>query len=244
MKERADVLAVQQGLAPTRARAQALLLAGRIYWGERRIDKPGAQLPSDARLVLHGDERYVSRGGHKLEGALATLNIGVTDRVCADIGASTGGFTDCLLQHGAKRVYAIDVGRAQLATKLRENPQVVVREQTNARHLLPEHFEEPLDFIVVDASFIGIEKLLPAIAGLLAPGKDLLVLIKPQFQAGREEARRSRGVIRDPSLRQTIIDEARAAIVSAGFEILGDSTSSLPGPKGNVEHFTWARRRA
>jgi 23S rRNA (cytidine1920-2'-O)/16S rRNA (cytidine1409-2'-O)-methyltransferase len=243
MKERADILVVQQGLASTRTRAQALLLAGRIYWGERRIDKPGVQLPPDARLELRGEERYVSRGGHKLEGALATLQVGVADWICLDVGASTGGFTDCLLQHGAKRVYAVDVGRAQLATALRENPRVVVREQTNARHLRRADFEEAIDLVVVDASFIGIEKLLPAISTLLDSGKQLLCLIKPQFQAGRDEARKARGVIRDAKLREAVIDEARSAIHAAGFDIRGDCTSALPGPKGNVEHFTWAIRR-
>ncbi len=241
MKQRADLLLVEQGLAPTRARAQALCLSGRVFWGERRIDKPGTQLPADTALAVRGDTRYVSRGGLKLEGALKTLAVEVQGKTCLDIGASTGGFTDCLLQHGAAKVYAVDVGRAQLAEKLLRDARVVVREGVNARHLTPADFDEAPALVVVDASFIGLEKLLPAIFAVLAAGGELLALVKPQFQVGREEARRSRGVIRDEALRAGAITQVRQALAATGFEVLGGCDSTLPGPKGNVEHFLHAR---
>jgi 23S rRNA (cytidine1920-2'-O)/16S rRNA (cytidine1409-2'-O)-methyltransferase len=244
MKQRADVLLVEQGLAPTRARAQALLLAGRVYWGERCIDKSGLQLPAEARLQVRGEDRYVSRGGLKLEAALAELKVAVSGLICLDIGASTGGFTDCLLQHGALKVYAVDVGHGQLAEKLRADARVVVRERTNARHLDPADFEERVDLAVIDASFIGIDKLVPAVARLLPPEGALLAMIKPQFEVGREQARRSRGVIRDPEIRRAAIASAQAAIIASGFEVLGACDSRVPGPKGNVEHFVWALKRS
>lgn len=244
MKQRADLLLVEQGLAPTRARAQALCLSGRVFWGERRVDKPGTPLPPDAALVVRGDTRYVSRGGLKLEGALKTLTVDVHGKICLDIGASTGGFTDCLLQHGASRVYAVDVGRAQLAEKLRSDPRVVVREGVNARHLTHADFPELPALVVVDASFIGLEKLLPAISAVLAGCGELLALVKPQFQVGRDEARRSRGVIRDEALRASAIAQVNEALVANGFEVLGGCDSTVPGPKGNVEHFLYARAKS
>ncbi|HEY6560908.1 MAG TPA: TlyA family RNA methyltransferase [Polyangiaceae bacterium] len=242
MKQRADLLLVEQGLAPTRARAQALCLSGRVFWGERRIEKPGTQLPADVTLAVRGDARYVSRGGLKLEGALATLAVEAHAKICLDVGASTGGFTDCLLQAGAAKVYAVDVGRAQLAEKLRRDPRVVVRDGVNARHLTRADFEDSLALVVVDASFIGLEKLLPAISTLLAARGELLALVKPQFQVGREAARRSRGVVRDEALRTSAIAEVRVALAESGFEVVAGCDSSVPGPKGNVEHFLYARR--
>jgi 23S rRNA (cytidine1920-2'-O)/16S rRNA (cytidine1409-2'-O)-methyltransferase len=242
MKQRADLLLVEQGLAPTRARAQALCLSGRVFWGERRIEKPGTQLPADVTLAVRGDARYVSRGGLKLEGALATLAVEAHAKICLDVGASTGGFTDCLLQAGAAKVYAVDVGRAQLAEKLRRDPRVVVREGVNARHLTRADFEDSLALVVVDASFIGLEKLLPAISTLLEAGGELLALVKPQFQVGREAARRSRGVVRDEALRTSAIAEVGVALADSGFEVVGGCDSTVPGPKGNVEHFLYARR--
>jgi len=241
MKQRADVLLVERGLAPTRARAQALCLSGRVFWGERRIEKPGTQLPVEAELELRGEMRYVSRGGLKLEAALAALAVVVQDKICIDVGASTGGFTDCLLQHGAVKVYAIDVGQGQLAAKLRSDPRVVVRERTNARHSSRTDFEDVAALVVVDASFIGLEKLLPAISALLDPGGELVALVKPQFQVGRDEARKTRGVIRDEALRNGAIVLVRDALAQHGFEVLGGCDSAVPGPKGNVEHFLHAR---
>ena len=240
---RADQLLVERGLAPTRSKAQALLLAGRVFSGEQRIDKAGTQLPQDVELTVKGVARYVSRGGNELEGALRELCADVTNAVCVDVGASTGGFTDCLLQHGAAKVYAVDVGHGQLAQTLREDPRVVVMERTNARHLTASDLSDAVNLVVVDASFIGIDKLLPAIFALLPSGGRLLAMVKPQFEVGRDAARKHKGVIRDPALRDAAIAKARAAVESAGFSIVGECASSLPGPKGNVEHFVYAERR-
>jgi 23S rRNA (cytidine1920-2'-O)/16S rRNA (cytidine1409-2'-O)-methyltransferase len=241
-KVRLDALLVARGLAPTRSVAVGCILAGRVYSGERRLDKPGAALAADTPLSLRELPRYVSRGGVKLEGALATLGVDPKDRTWLDIGASTGGFTDCLLQHGAPRVFAVDVGRGQLAEKLRQDTRVVNRENTNARHLTAADFPEPIAGVVLDASFIGLAKLLPAVARVLAPGGLLLAMIKPQFEAGRELARRHRGVIDDPVLRQQIIDRVKGEVADHGFRLLGSCDSSLPGPKGNLEHFVLAAR--
>lgn len=243
-KARLDALLVERGLAPTRSVAVGCILAGRVYSGERRLDKPGAALALDTPLALRELPRYVSRGGVKLEGALVTLGVPVADRVWLDIGASTGGFTDCLLQHGARRVYAVDVGRGQLADKLRKDTRVDNREQCNARHLTRGDFPEPIEGVVVDASFIGLGKLLPAVASVLSAGGLLLAMIKPQFEAGRELARTHRGVIDDPGLRAQIIARVQREVEQSGFEVRGSCDSSLPGPKGNVEHFVLAERRA
>lgn len=244
MKLRADVALAERGLAASRTQAQALILAGRVFSGERRVEKAGELLADDAELQVRGAPRFVSRGGDKLEGALAELGVDVTDQVVLDIGASTGGFTDCVLQHGASRVYAVDVGHGQLAQKLRDDPRVVVMERTNARHLSAASFPEPIGVVVVDASFIGIEKLMPAITAILPGEGRLLALVKPQFEAGRDAARRARGVIRDPEVRSAAIAEARAAIEAAGFDVLSECDSRVAGPKGNVERFVLARRRA
>lgn len=243
-KRRADTLVVEQGLAPSRAKAQALILAGQVFRGETRVDKVGALLPADVELRVEGTQRFVSRGGFKLEGALATLAVDPRDRVCADIGASTGGFTDCLLQHGAAKVYAVDVGYGQLAAKLAADPRVVVMDRTNARYLERSDFAEPIGLCVVDASFIGLAKLAPALSRIVAPGGLLLALIKPQFEAGRDEARRARGVISDPEVRARAIAGARDAVLEHGFELEGECDSTLPGPKGNLEYFVLARRVA
>jgi 23S rRNA (cytidine1920-2'-O)/16S rRNA (cytidine1409-2'-O)-methyltransferase len=242
-KQRADVLLVERGLAPSRARAQALILAGRVFSAERRIEKSGETLAADGALEVRGGSRFVSRGGDKLDAALDALEVKVTDVTAVDVGASTGGFTDCLLQRGARQIYAVDVGRGQLAQKLRDDARVVVRERVNARHLDATAFPELIDFVVVDASFIGLDKLLPAIARVLAPGGRLLALVKPQFEAGRDAARRARGVIRDPAVRDAAIASARDAVIAAGFEVLGECDSAVPGPKGNVERFLLALRR-
>jgi 23S rRNA (cytidine1920-2'-O)/16S rRNA (cytidine1409-2'-O)-methyltransferase len=239
---RLDALLVERGLAPTRSVAQGCILAGRVFSGERRLDKPGTPLALDAPLSLRELPRYVSRGGIKLEGALASLGVDVRGRVWLDVGASTGGFSDCLLQHGAPRVYAIDVGRGQLAEKLRQDARVINRENTNARHLSRADFPEAIGGVVLDASFIGLAKLLPALAEVLAPGGWLLAMIKPQFEAGRDLARAHRGVISDPALREGIILRVKGEVVEHGFELLGACDSALPGPKGNVEHFVWAQR--
>jgi 23S rRNA (cytidine1920-2'-O)/16S rRNA (cytidine1409-2'-O)-methyltransferase len=237
-------LLVARGLAESRAKAQALILAGKVFSGEQRIEKAGATLPDCTPLRLLESERYVSRGGTKLEGALNALAIDVAQRCCVDVGASTGGFTDCLLQRDARRVYAVDVGRALLAARIANDPRVVVRDGTNARHLSASDFDEAVELLVADASFIGIDKLLPAFARVLPEGATLLAMIKPQFEVGRELARKNRGVIRDPTDRAAALEAAASAVELAGFDIIGRVDSILRGPKGNVEHFVHARRRA
>ena len=240
-KKRADVLVVDRGLAETRARAQALILAGRVFSGERRVEKSGELLAGDVPLTVTERERFVSRGGEKLEGALAALGVEVKGAVCADVGASTGGFTDCLLQRGAARVFAIDVGHGQLAQALRLDPRVVVLERTNARHLTRESLGAPVDILVADVSFIGLGQLLPAFCQILSPGGLLLALVKPQFEAGKVEVARGKGVIRDEGVRKATVERVATAIKTAGFELLGEVDSVLPGPKGNRERFVLAR---
>lgn len=241
-KMRADALVVEQGLADTKSKAQALILAGKVYRGEERIDKPGTSLSTDTTLRVTEQDRYVSRGGHKLEGALNALQLDPADLICVDVGASTGGFTDCLLQRGAKKVYAIDVGQGLLARSLVTDPRVVVRDKTNARHSSAADFDEAIDLLVADASFIGVDKLTAAFARVLPQGAQLLVMIKPQFEVGRKVANDAKGVIRDPLVRAEAIANASQAIELSGFELLGGCDSVLAGPKGNVEYFVHARR--
>lgn len=243
-KTRADVLLVERGLAPSRERARALVLAGRVFSGERRVEKAGDALRPDAPLELRGDDLpYVSRGGLKLEGALDRLGVDPAGLVVADFGASTGGFTDCVLQRGAARVYAIDVGYGQLHPTLRGDPRVVVMERTNARHLRPDDLPEPVDLVVVDASFIGLAKLLPAARGLLRSDGRVVALVKPQFEVGRRNVGKG-GVVRDPAVRAAAIEAAAAAAAALGLAPVGRCDSPLPGPKGNVEAFLHLRRAA
>ncbi len=245
-RDRADVLLVERSLAPSRARAQAMILAGEVYAGESRIDKPGQLVDVALELRVSPRRRFVSRGGEKLDGALRSFGArfdGLAGVVAVDVGASTGGFSDCLLQRGASKVYAVDVGWGQLDDRLRRDPRVVVRERTNARSLGPEDFAEPVDLVVVDASFIGLDKLLPAISAFLRPGGELVALVKPQFEAGREAVSKGRGVIRDREVREAAIASARGAIEAAGFELVAEVDSEVVGPKGNVERFVHAKRR-
>jgi 23S rRNA (cytidine1920-2'-O)/16S rRNA (cytidine1409-2'-O)-methyltransferase len=242
-KCRVDLLLVARGLAESRARAQALVLAGKVFAADRRIEKAGTELDLATELTVRASERFASRGGYKLLGALEALTCDVAGTTCADVGASTGGFTDCLLQLGASRVYAIDVGHGQLAHKLATDPRVVVMDRTNARLLGREHFEDRLDLVVVDASFISLEKLLPAITSWLDRGARLLAMVKPQFEVGRDEARRARGVIRDAAVRSGAIERVLQSIRTSGFEIRGGVDSGVPGPKGNVEYFVLAEWR-
>jgi 23S rRNA (cytidine1920-2'-O)/16S rRNA (cytidine1409-2'-O)-methyltransferase len=234
---------VELGLVESRTRAQARILAGQVFLETRRIEKAGDLVPEDAPLRVTELERYCSRGGRKLEGALGDLNVDVTGLVAVDVGASTGGFTDCLLQHGAAKVYAVDVGHGQLAEKLRRDARVVIMDRTNARTLDESCFPEPIGLTVVDASFISLDKLLPAIAGFLPEAARLLALIKPQFEVGREEATRSRGVISDPQVRAAAVARALDDVTASGFVVLGDAPCRVPGPQGNVEHFVLAERR-
>jgi 23S rRNA (cytidine1920-2'-O)/16S rRNA (cytidine1409-2'-O)-methyltransferase len=243
LKARIDALLVERGLCSTRSQALALIMAGRVFTGEKRIDKAGTQCPTDVEIAVRVGPTYVSRGGDKLAGALEDLDLSPEGAVCVDVGASTGGFTDCLLQRGAKKVYAVDVGQGQLADKLRRDPRVVSRDRVNARHLVASDFEEPIDWVVVDASFIGIDKLIGAVAQITRAGGQLVALIKPQFEAGREQVRRGKGVIRDQAVRRMTIEHAVRAVCAAGFELLSQCDCRVRGPKGNVEHFLSARRQ-
>jgi 23S rRNA (cytidine1920-2'-O)/16S rRNA (cytidine1409-2'-O)-methyltransferase len=239
---RVDVLLVELGLVESRAKAQALVLAGLVMVADQRVDKPGTLVAAGSELRLKRTDQYVSRGGKKLEGALDALTLDPRDKICVDVGASTGGFTDCLLQRGAHKVYAVDVGHGLLAEKLRQDPRVVVMDRTNARHLKGVDFPDVVDWVVVDASFIGISQLIGALAEVLPSGGLLLAMIKPQFEVGREQARRAKGVIRDPELRASAIETARATVAEAGFRLVSGNDSTLAGPKGNVEYFLHAIR--
>lgn len=236
-RERVDVLLVQRELAPSRAKAQALILAGVVFSGTRRIDKAGETLEPEALLSVRGEDHpYVSRGGVKLAGALDAFGLDPREAVAGDIGASTGGFTDCLLQRGARRVYAVDVGYGQLHDKLRRDPRVVVMERTNARHLKAGDLPEALDWVVIDASFIGLGKLLPATRALCRPGATVLAMVKPQFEVGKAGVGKG-GVVRDPETRARAIGQVIAEAQALGFELRGRADSSLPGPRGNLECF-------
>ena len=232
---RADLLLLAQGLAESRTRAQALILAGTVFVGDRRVAKAGDLLAEDAVLTVKGrDHPWVSRGGVKLAHGLAHFGFDVAGAVALDVGSSTGGFTDVLLTRGAARVYAIDVGTNQLAWKLRSDDRVIVHEQTNARDLNAEIVPEPVDIIVCDASFIGLAKVLDAGLDLARPGARLVALVKPQFEAGRGEVGKG-GVVRDPVIHQRVCDEAAAWIESKGWRVIGIETSPITGPEGNVE---------
>ncbi len=241
-KRRADLLLVERGLAPSRERARALILAGKVFCGSARVDKAGALVACDAELrVAQPDHPYVSRGGVKLQGALEAFGLDPGGVTAADFGASTGGFTDCLLQRGAARVYAIDVGRGQLHERLRRDPRVVVMERVNARHLRATDLPEPVDWVVIDASFIGLDKLLGPARALLRPGGLVVALVKPQFEVGRQRVGKG-GVVRDPQARADAIAAVRAQAEALGLELRGQHDSVLTGPAGNREHFLWLRR--
>jgi 23S rRNA (cytidine1920-2'-O)/16S rRNA (cytidine1409-2'-O)-methyltransferase len=242
-KARLDQLVVERGLAESRTRAQALVLAGRVLVDGKRVDKAGSLVAQSAEITLKGETLpYVSRGGVKLAGAIDGFSVQIAGLRCLDVGASTGGFTDCLLQRGARSVAAVDVGYGQLASKLRSDPRVLVRERTNARTLQPEDIGGLVDLTVVDASFIGLGKLLPAIARCTRQGGQLLALVKPQFEVGREEASKTKGVVKDPAVRARAIERVAAEVLDAGFRVLGERDSTLAGPSGNVEAFIWAER--
>jgi 23S rRNA (cytidine1920-2'-O)/16S rRNA (cytidine1409-2'-O)-methyltransferase len=244
-KERVDALLVARGLAASIAEAQALILAGIVTSDTQRIDKAGALLRADAKLEVARRKRFVSRGGDKLDSVLDPFverGLVIEGAVCIDVGASTGGFTDCLLQRGAARVFAVDVGYGQLAPKLRDDPRVVVRERVNARDLEMTDFDAPIDLVVVDASFIALGKLAPAIARVSPAGAALVALVKPQFEADREDVSKGKGVIRDEATRLEAIERAREDLQSQGYLIVHEVDSAVHGPKGNVERFVFARR--
>jgi 23S rRNA (cytidine1920-2'-O)/16S rRNA (cytidine1409-2'-O)-methyltransferase len=242
-KRRADQLLVERGLAESRARAQALILAGRVFAGARRVEKAGLQLGGDAAIEVRGrDHPWVSRGGLKLAHALDHFAIDAGDRVALDIGAATGGFTDVLLARGARRVYAVDVGHGQLAWKLRQDPRVVLRERTNARYLGRAEIPEPIDIIACDASFIGLATLLPAPLSLAAAEAALVALVKPQFEAGREHVS-SGGVVRDATVQQAVCARIAGWVADhPGWTVLGIAESPIRGADGNREFLLCARR--
>ena len=241
-KERVDILLVDRGLADSRTKAQALILAGQVVAGDQRIDKPGVRLPVEIELRLKGEVLpYVSRGGLKLKGAIDHFKLDVKGSVCADIGASTGGFTDCLLQEGAVRVHAIDVGRAQLHEKLRQDPRVISRERVNARNLTDEDLPEQVDVLVIDVSFISLKLVLPAVLPKIKPKGLLIALVKPQFEVGFDRIEKG-GVVRDAAARSEVIADIRKFVAKAGFLEVGWIDSPLPGPAGNVEALLVARK--
>ena len=241
-KQRIDQLLVSRGLAESRARAQALIMAGLVFVGTRKIDKSGQQVPEDADISVKGrDHPWVSRGGVKLAHAIAHFGLDPAGATAMDIGSSTGGFTDVLLQGGADHVFAVDSGTNQLAWKLRQDPRVTVLEQTSARILTPEQIDRPCGWVVCDASFISLAKVLERPLELAAPNCRLVALIKPQFEVGREEVGKG-GVVRDPALHHRVCDEVQRWLGSGGWAVDGIVKSPITGPEGNVEFLVVARR--
>ncbi|WP_295561462.1 TlyA family RNA methyltransferase [uncultured Sphingomonas sp.] len=241
-KIRADQLLVDRGLAESKTRAQALIMAGLVFSDTRKVDKPGQALPVDAPIEVRGrDHPWVSRGGIKLAHGLDHVGWDVTGAVAIDVGSSTGGFTDVLLTRGAARVYAVDSGTNQLAWKLRQDPRVIVHEQTSARILTEAHIPEPVDLIVCDASFIGLSKVLERPMTFARAGARLLALIKPQFEAGREEVGKG-GVVRDPAVHARVCDDVVAWLQASGWSVAGVTESPITGPEGNIEFLVAASR--
>ncbi|MCK6577962.1 MAG: TlyA family RNA methyltransferase [Anaerolineae bacterium] len=235
-KQRLDALLLNRGLAPNQDKARAYIMAGEILVNGAVVDKPGTLLAADVEIVLRARPRYVSRGGEKLAAALESFPLKVAGRVCADVGASTGGFTDCLLQNGASRVYALDVGYGHLAYALREDPRVVVMERTNARFV--EALPENIDCVVIDASFISLRLLLPVIQGWLASSADVVPLVKPQFEAGRRDVAKG-GVVQDREVHRQVLAQTLDFAVEIGFLPCGLIRSPLKGPAGNIEFLAW-----
>jgi len=237
--ERLDNLLVNRGLTDNQNLAQRLVMAGEVRVDGQVVLQPGTLVPAEAEITLATSPRFVSRGGEKLEGALQAFPVQVSGRTCADVGASTGGFTDCLLQHGAARVYAIDVGKGILDWKLRQEPRVAVMEETNARSV--ERLPEPVSLVTIDVSFISLKVLLPIVRGWLENKtvNDIIALIKPQFEAGREQVGRGKGVIRSPEIHRQVLLEVLRFAKAEGFSVLGLIRSPLLGPKGNQEFLVW-----
>jgi 23S rRNA (cytidine1920-2'-O)/16S rRNA (cytidine1409-2'-O)-methyltransferase len=234
MKKRLDVLLVERGLAQTRERAQALILAGEVKVDNRAADRAGMRIDESAGITVRSPLPYVSRGGYKLAGALDEFRVSPTAMVCADLGASTGGFTDVLLQRGAERVYAVDVGYGQLAWRLRLDPRVIVLDRVNARHL--QSLPEPVDLVVIDVSFISLQLILRVTERLLKPVGEVVALIKPQFEAGRERVERG-GIVRDVETHRQVLEKIVQASTTLGLRVLGLSRSTIKGTEGNVEFF-------
>ncbi len=244
MKERLDVLLVRQGLAPSREKAKAVIMAGHVFVNGQREDKAGAMFMEDkSRIEVRGGGlRYVSRGGLKLEKAMTDFSLTLENRVCMDIGASTGGFTDCMLQNGARLVYAIDVGHGQLAWKLRCDERVVCMEKTNFRYVVREDISEAPDFASADVSFISLSKILPVAGMLLQPGGEMVCLIKPQFEAGREKVGK-KGVVRDQAVHREVIEQVFSYAEKEGFILLHLTFSPVKGPEGNIEYLLHLKKK-
>lgn len=235
-KKRLDVLLFERGLAESRQKAQAVIMAGTVFVNGQKADKAGSPIDETATLEVRGNTlRYVSRGGLKLEKAMAQFPITLEGKIAADIGASTGGFTDCMLQNGAAKVYAVDVGYGQLAWPLRSDPRVVCLERTNARYLTREQIPEPLEFASVDVSFISLRLILPALRALLAPSGEAVCLVKPQFEAGKELVGK-KGVVRDPAVHLSVLEQFFQHAQDAGFTVKGLTFSPIRGPEGNIEY--------
>ena len=239
-KERLDVLVIRHGFADAREKAKRLIMAGEIYVDGQKEDKAGMRFDETAEIEYRGNNPlpYVGRGGLKLEKAIRVFRPDLTGRVCMDVGASTGGFTDCMLQNGARLVYSVDVGRGQLAWKLREDPRVVCMERTNIRYLEPEEIGERPSFVSIDVSFISLSIVLPAVMSLIAPSRRIVCLIKPQFEAGREKVGK-KGVVRDPEVHREVIRKIGAIADSQGLSVLGLDYSPIKGPEGNIEYLLY-----
>lgn len=242
MKERLDVLLVQRGLAPSREKAKAMIMEGNVFVENQREDKAGASVSTEAEIEVRGNTlKYVSRGGLKLEKAMTHFGLDMDGKVCMDIGASTGGFTDCMLQNGAKKVFAVDVGYGQFAWKLRTDERVVCMEKTNIRYVTLEDIGEGLDFASADVSFISLSKVLPPAKELLKEDGEMVCLIKPQFEAGREKVGK-KGVVRDPKVHLEVIEKVLAAAMELGFSILHLEYSPIKGPEGNIEYLVHIKK--
>ena len=243
MKVRLDLYLVENGLVSGRELAKSLIMEGKVYVNNQKADKPGEQVSEKDKVELRGEmPKYVSRGGLKLEKAMQEFPISLENCVAMDIGASTGGFTDCMLQNGAKKVYAVDVGYGQLAWKLRTDERVVNMERTNIRFVTPENIEEELDFVSVDVAFISLKLVLPVAHTLMHNGAQMVCLIKPQFEAGREKVGK-KGVVRDPLVHREVLEKITEFTQDTGFEILGLDFSPIRGPEGNIEYLMFAEKR-
>lgn len=242
MKKRIDVLLFERGLAPSREKARTLIMAGSVYVNNQKFDKPGDTVSDDAEIEVRGSTlKYVSRGGLKLEKAMQLFPIDLNGKICMDIGASTGGFTDCMLQNGAQRVYSVDVGYGQLAWQLRQDPRVVNFERTNARYLTREQVPEEIDFFSVDVSFISLRIILPAVRPLLMDGGQAVCLIKPQFEAGREKVGK-KGVVRDRAVHEEVVETICRFALENGYSVLGLTFSPVKGPEGNIEYLVYLEK--
>lgn len=242
MKERLDVLLVNRGLAPSREKAKTMIMEGNVFVDNQREDKAGSMFKDDCQIEIHGNTlKYVSRGGLKLEKAMTHFGITLEDKVCMDIGASTGGFTDCMLQNGARKVYSVDVGYGQFAWKLRQDERVVCMEKTNIRYVTPEDIADVLDFASVDVSFISLTKVLEPAKALLSSEGEMVCLIKPQFEAGREKVGK-KGVVRDKSVHKEVIEKVVNYAMELGFTVLNLEYSPIKGPEGNIEYLVYIKK--